>query len=338
MQESCAMPMPDDELPAPDAESLQIDRRYTSVKECLPIILLLRSWRDIVLLTSGREEGQGCAKQAYNMKMQLERPGLDGGRGGFTLIELLVVIAIIALLAALLLPSVSRARIAAERTYCLNNLRQINLLMQYYTDENNEIFPAHRNQGLATEDAAPSLTNWWGLNIASGGSNSSNLFHDPAIKGPRVDNGVAWTWSFDCHRVGYGFNGFFLGYHPYSSVTLNVGGVTFATSPSFKRTGMVSPSQNLVLGDKQPYGNPPSWGSSLWWAAGCMDPQASTTRQFEGVETRRHQGKGVVAFNDGHVEARLDGNVNPPADPYSGSPRALANSRLWDPLQRAEQL
>ncbi len=257
---------------------------------------------------------------------------------GFTLIELLVVIAIIAILAAMILPALSRAKAKGMRTSCLNNLRQIGLFMQFYTDENNDTFPAHRNQGLLTTAAGPSLTNWWGTTIVTYGGGRSNLFHDPAVNGKRLDNGTTWVWAFDCDRVGYGYNGYFLGHHPYDAGSIRVGGIQFTFDKTFKRANILRPSDNLVIGDKQPYGNPPVWSSSLWWESACMDPAVvahSGFPTYEGVEPKRHLGMAVVSFNDGHSEARKSQMINPPANPYDGSAQALINSRYWDPQQRA---
>ncbi len=77
-------------------------------------------------------------------------------QNAFTLIELLVVVAIIAILIAILLPSLDNARRQAKTVTCASNLRQIGIgVMLYAAENNNRIRPSISEQ-------AP-LNNWWGL-------------------------------------------------------------------------------------------------------------------------------------------------------------------------------
>ena len=264
---------------------------------------------------------------------------LPSPQRAFTLIELLVVIAIIAILAAMLLPALASAKQKAVRIACTNNLKQMELFTQIYTDDNQDNFPTCLSTTYGQWDAADELTNWWGTAICGGTTNNYNSFHDPAVKGPvTLKTGAVWNWAFNFNLVGYGYNSFFLSCTPNEPGGTAVAGYKFTSHANFKRTGIKHATDCIVFGDKQPKPDL-SASASLWWPNASMHV-TSSSGAYEGVDTTRHNGGkfpgvGNVGFADGHAESKREADINPPVDPSSGSVQGLINSRFWDPLQSA---
>ncbi len=198
-------------------------------------------------------------------------------KGAFTLIELLVVIAIIAILAALLMPALARAKKMAHRTSCINNIRQQGIALVIYTGDYTEYYPvwhtwvAYGGQVATVKPGDPAYNQVTAndgmetnrpLNRYVG--NSLNVFHCPADTGDANYPGSPPCW--DVYGVSY--------YMPFWFDTLgvrHVGGATDWPWPQAGNEGPIkssevarAPTTKLMMGDFPWYGRNVNLSASAW--------------------------------------------------------------------------
>ncbi len=261
----------------------------------LPSISLSTQGTDIVLNWSGGQPPYSLPMATGHRKLMSTEPKLQ--KRAFTLLELLVVIAIIALLAALLLPALSRAKQQAGAATCANNLHQLGLGFVLYCEANNDAFPAPGSASVYGPQ--PEDWIWWhpGRDINQSAivpyisKFNPKLFccpQDPGAGSPKQE-----------YPYSYSLNSWNL------EDEINPGMSSIVTQErklyAFKMAQVKTPSNKIMLVDEDR-----STIDDSRWAP-----------EYGNLISERHNRRGVVSLADGHAQlvlpkfGQIDANTKP---------------------------
>jgi prepilin-type N-terminal cleavage/methylation domain-containing protein/prepilin-type processing-associated H-X9-DG protein len=226
---------------------------------------------------------------------------------GFTLIELLVVIAIIAILAAILFPVFAQAREKARQTSCLSNLKQIELAMHMYSQDNDEMFSLARYAPYYWDGADWPDTHTWRMAVQPYIKSKdvtrcpSNAFYDAGVE---VDEPVWRSYAMNSSAL-YG--------------------------DKYAEASITEPAEEIQIAECR-YQYPdlyPQFESPYSSFLYSSEPDPTPDSDIGVLQT--HTGQSNFAFFDGHVKS-----MRPLATLNAHTPWTLWYSADWAPADEAE--